>query len=134
MIITYTPQEGEVRTWEFTPQLLMTPEAEAIESVGGTLWEDFDTFGQLFNKGNRRAYRAALWVLLRREDPSLRFETLSVGAMDIKLTLGEFERERIRAVLTQGDRIDPEQRRFFIDMLGEDPEEVGGPKDPEPSG
>jgi hypothetical protein len=131
--IIYRPEGAEPRSWEFTPRKIMSVDAEAIEAVGGDLWEDFDTFGRLFNMGNRRALRAALWVMLRRDDPGLRFETLSVGAMDIGIGIGEAERERIRELLTTVDDLDPEQRAYFVGMLGEDPRPSDGPKGPSPS-
>lgn len=132
MEIVYAPEGVEPRTWQFTPRKLMSAEAEAIEIVGGDLWEDFDTFGRLFNKGNRRALRAALWVLLRREDPGLRFDSLSVGAMDIHCRLGEDELARMRQLLRTTPDMDPEQRKYWVDLLGEDPGS-GDPKDLSPS-
>jgi len=134
MEITYSPEGEESRSWQFTPRRLKTLEAEAIEGVGGELWEDFDTFGRLFFKNNRRALRAALWVLMRRDDPNLRFETLSIGAMDITVALGDDEVGRIRDLLRDHSKdIDPEQREFFINILGEDPALNADPKDPLPS-
>lgn len=131
MEIRYAPPEGEPRAWQFVPRKLMSADAEAIEAVGGDLWEDFDEFARLFNKGNRRAMRAALWILLRQDDPGLRFDALSVGAMDVQVSLGEDERERIRDVLVSVPDLDPDQRAYFVSILGDDP--GLDPKDETPS-
>lgn len=128
MLLIWEPPDAERKEFEFLPRKLTTADAEAIEMVGGDVWDNFDEFARLFNAGNRRALRAALWSMLRREQPLLRFESLSVGAYDITLDFGEAEKAVIRDLLLSGQEIDVEQRKVFVGWLGEDPLE-SGPKD-----
>lgn len=121
MLLTWQSDKAPSREWEFTPRRLLTPEAEAIENVGGSVWDNFDEFARLFNAGNRRALRAALWIMLRREDPKIEFDSLNVGAYDIKVSFGDDEKSVIRDLLVSQPDMDPEQRETFIEWLGEDP-------------
>lgn len=128
MRLIWTPPEGDPRDWEFDPDSLLTRDAEDIELSGGQSWEDFDEFKRLLRKGNRRALRAALWVLRRKDDPGLRFADLEVRADEIGFNLiGDTEKARMRQRLIDGDVADGDVRAFFIEVLGEDPT-AGGPK------
>lgn len=97
MQITYRPAGGERRSFRFRPAELRSVEAEAIEFVGGQVWDNFDDFGRLFLSGSRRAWRAALWTCLRRTDPSLAFDDLDVGVYEVLVEWDEEELARIEA-------------------------------------
>lgn len=70
MHITYRPAAGEPHQWSFVPREMSSLEAEDVEDATG--WA-FPVFQAQFYAGRTRARRAALWVLLRREQPDLRF-------------------------------------------------------------
>jgi hypothetical protein len=133
MELVWSPEGQEPRTFVFTPRKLTTVDAEAIENVGGMVWSDFDTFVRLFNANNRRALRAALWLCLSRDDPSSRFESLSVGVYEISVQFGDDEREIARRILTSGEDVDPVQREFYVSLLGDDPGAADPKASPEPS-
>jgi hypothetical protein len=132
MEIVWSPEGQEPRTFVFTPRKLTTIDAEAIENVGGMIWSDYDTFVRLFNRNNRRALRAALWLCLSREDATLRFDALSVGVYDVVVQFGDDERELARKLLTSGEELDPDAREFYVSLLGDDPGAVD-PKAQQPN-
>lgn len=79
MRIIYTPKGENPRIFDLNDidADLEGPEYELIEGAGGEQW---DTFGGWFDQLSREGYRAAkalIWVLLRRENPSLGFEELA---------------------------------------------------------
>lgn len=125
MIITYTPEDGEKREWQFVPRRLMSPEAEAIEKV--TRWT-FQEFSSKFLAGSMLAYRAVVWIMLKREDPPLRFEDVSICLDDVWVSFDDQETSQLREALLADPDLDPEQRQNLIGILGDDEVEV--PKDP----
>jgi hypothetical protein len=126
--LIWTPEGGERREWEFTPRLLRTSEAEPLEAVGATIWEDLETFEALFRKGNRRALRAALWVMRRRDEPRLEFADLDLRADEVHFDpWGDDERTFIRERLLSGQEPSPAVREVWVEVLGEDPT-AGDPK------
>lgn len=128
MKLVWAPEGGERREWEFTPRLLRTVDAEAIEDVGGARWEDLETFEALFRKGNRRALRAALWIVRRRDEPSLAFDSLDLRADEVRYDpWGEDERATIRERLLSGVEVPPMVREVWVEVLGGDPT-AGDPK------
>lgn len=134
MRLIWAPPQGERREWELDPSSLLTVDAEAIELLGGTAWEDFDEWRRLLGKGHRRALRAALWVLRRADEPELRFDALSVRADEIKFDpIGETEKARWRQRLIDGQVSDPEVRAFMVRILGEDPTAGSGKDEPSDS-
>lgn len=133
MILIWEPDDGESRQWEIKPMQLMTPDAEAIESVGGNRWDNYDDFGRRFMTADRRAYRAALWVLRRREEPDLEFETLSVRADEIRLEWDEQETARLRQVMLADPDLTPEQRAELLDEIKEQARTDTGGDDPKAS-
>lgn len=125
MRILYTPAEGEKREFSFVPRKLMSPEAEALEDCGGNSWDSFDEFAQKFMKGNRRAYRAALWILLRREalaknEKAPRFADLSIGVDEIEVEFDDAEKLKIREAIDAEPDMDPDQREQLLAVLDAD--------------
>jgi|1186.fasta_scaffold26473_2 hypothetical protein len=80
MLITYRPAGGEPRDWSFQPRELSSLEAEDVEDATGYA---FPLFQSQFYAGRTRARRAVLWVLLRREDPALRFDDVQYGMAEL---------------------------------------------------
>lgn len=90
MLLTYRPEGADERRWTFTPDRLLSSEAEAIEKVTGLTYEEF---GQALIKGSMTARRALLWVLLKREDAPLRYSQVDVpvGAVSVDYELHELK-------------------------------------------
>lgn len=147
MIITYTPgpreydgpaklgefrpAPGEPLSFPFIPNKLMSVEAEAIEDV--TDWT-FEEFGAKFFKGSMKAKRAALWIMLKREYPSLKFRDLSFSPDEVVVYFDADEKAALRAAVESDADLDPEQRVEILAALGgedEAPKEVTDPAEPE---
>jgi len=95
MIITYKVDGEPDRAWPFDPNKLMSPECEAIERVTKM---DYAQFTAKVAAGNALARRAIVWVMLKREHPTLKFEDVSFpyGAFDLeysKVELDELEKQ-----------------------------------------
>jgi len=126
--LVWRPEGGERREWEFTPRLLRTVDAESLEAVGGRFWDDLETFEAYFRKGNRRALRAALWVMRRRDEPDLEFDSLDLRADEVAFDpWGDDEKAWIRERLLTGEQPNPKIRAVWVEVLGEDPT-AGSPK------
>ena len=71
--ITFTPPGGAPRLFELAgvDSDLSALEAELIEESGGRQWATLLDWAGLMSQGSFRAVRVLLWVLLRRENPSL---------------------------------------------------------------
>lgn len=98
MLFVYKPAGAEPRSWEFDPDKLMSPEAEAIERHTGM---DYSEWAQRVGSGNMLALHGLLYVMLKRADPTLRWNQVqfSIGEVDFELTDEETReaRDRLRA-------------------------------------
>lgn len=83
MIFTYKPEGGEVQTWRITTGRLLSPEMEAIERVTETFYPQWN---QSLLNGSVSAARALLWVLRKRENPTLKYD-------EVQFTYDEFDLE-----------------------------------------
>lgn len=128
MLIHYTPAQrvydgppkvGEIRdigdrTLVFRPSKLHSVEAEAIEDVTDWTYQEFQA---KFLKGSMKAHRAAIWVLLKREFPTLKFKDLSFSSEEIEVEYEADELERMREAVEEHPDLDPEQREEFLAAL-----------------
>lgn len=71
MKIIYTPKEGESQEFTWEPDDFTAAEAETIEEAGGVQWATFGEWANRIDSGGFRAWRVALWVLMRRSNPEL---------------------------------------------------------------
>lgn len=148
MIITYTPgpreydgppklgefrpTPGEPLSFTWAPNKIMSAEAEAIEDA--TDWT-FEEFGAKFLKGSMKAKRAALWILLKREHPTMRFRDLSFAPTEVVVDFDDEEVAALRKAVEDTPDLDAEQRAEILAALGdedEDPKEPVTPEDPGP--
>jgi hypothetical protein len=117
MLITYLPEGGEPEEYEFNPRKLKSRDSEAIEEVGGASWMTFEQFGMRFMAGSQKAYRAALWICKRRENPRLRFEDLSIGVDEIVVGYSPVEQEQIRQSIADDPDLDPVQKKNLLSLI-----------------
>ncbi len=82
-VLIYEPRDGERQEFPFDPFQLLSVEAEAIEELGP--WDTYSDWGQKLLVGHRRAIRALLWLMLRRTQPALEFEDVSVLVDELRL-------------------------------------------------
>lgn len=77
-------QRGDdVREWDFKPERLMATEAIAIEKMTG------QPFGEDQNK--MRSMHALVWVLLKRDEPTLKYTDVDFAIGDLTVDLDEEE-------------------------------------------
>lgn len=81
--ITHAPKGADLQSWEFDPEDADNLEAEAIELVGDETWDSYAQWLFLMGRGNMRAIRALLWILLRRTNPDLDFNEVRFRTSDI---------------------------------------------------
>jgi hypothetical protein len=87
--LTYQPPGGEFQSWDIDPDDFDNLEAESLEIVGGETWDSYGQWFFLMARGNMRAIRALLWMLLKRTNPDLdfnevRFRTNEVDMQDLE--------------------------------------------------
>jgi hypothetical protein len=82
-LLVYTPEGDRRQEFVFDVDNPLNLEAEALESVGGDVWDSWPEFLMKAGSGNIRARRALLWAMLRRSNPDLRFS-------DVVFNLSEF--------------------------------------------
>lgn len=98
MHFVYKPEGAEPQRWEFDPDKLMSPEAEAIERHTGM---DYSEWARRVGSGSMLALHGLLFVMLKRTEPTLRWDQVvfSIGDVDFELTDEETReaRDRLRA-------------------------------------
>lgn len=106
MFVTYRPQEGDQRRWEFDPRKVRASKAEMIEKRFGEPWDAWQVAVQA---GNMRARRVLLWHLLTVEHPTMRWEDTPdflAGELLVQHSVAELReiRERIQKASVDDDR------------------------------
>ncbi|WP_329187051.1 hypothetical protein [Actinacidiphila glaucinigra] len=106
MFLIYTPEDGEPQRFRYVPQKLMTAEREALERRSG---QDFADFTKGVLNGNAVCRRALLWVLLKRQHPTLRYEDVDFAWDELELQYSKQEYELMRSNLIETGTASPEQ-------------------------
>lgn len=111
VLFTYAREGAETRVWTFTPDKLMSSEAEAIEKVTHMTYAEF---GLAIIKGSVTARRALLWVFLKRTEPALRHQQIDFPAGAVEVEFEQHELKAIREqVETNTDLTDLERAEFL---------------------
>ncbi|MFE2243913.1 hypothetical protein ACFXCU_30940 [Streptomyces virginiae] len=128
MYLVYQPDgSDEPKRWAYNPRRIMSAEREKIEKLTGRDWSDFT---QAVMKGNSLCRRALLFVFLKREHPTTRFEDVDFAWEELRL---EHTRGELLLIREQvAENAPPEQRDTILASLDEDiasaeddPEEEG---------
>lgn len=107
MYLIYEPDGAEEpKRFPYKPQKLMTAEREALERRSHMDFADF-TKGVL--NGNAVCRRALLWVMLKREHPTLRYEDVDFAWDELRLEYSRQEYELMRENLIDSGTATPEQ-------------------------
>lgn len=125
MIVTYTPDEGERREWEYKSADLPSGEAEDIEEAVGTT---FDEWQASLLQGGAKARRALLWVLLKRDQAGLKFGDVSFRMGQLSVDFDREEKRQIRGELEKSTDLPEDAKAQALQMLAddEDGDEQGG--------
>lgn len=84
MYFVYKPEGVEPTRWKFEPFKLMSPEVEAIEDHTGLAFKDFL---EAFQGGSFKAIHGLLWVLMKRDRPTLKWHEVQFCMDDIDFEL-----------------------------------------------
>ncbi|MFD9368773.1 hypothetical protein ACFWA6_13865 [Streptomyces sp. NPDC060020] len=128
MYLVYQPEgSDEPKRWHYNPRRMLSAERERIEKLTGRDWSDFT--GAVM-KGNSLCRRALLFVFLKREHPTTRFEDVDFAWDELSLehTRGELLLIREQVV----DNAPPDQRDSILASLDE--EIASAEDDPESEG
>lgn len=101
MKFIYKPEgteEPDWKTWEFDPDKLMSPEAEAIERLTGFTYSEW---GDAVSRGSMAAIHGLLYVMLKRENPTLKYDSVVFCLAEIDFEVDDEESAEIRATLEQ---------------------------------
>ncbi len=116
MLLIYRPEGATERRWTYAPDKLLSSEAEAIEKVTGITYEEF---GQALIKGSMTARRALLWVLLKREEPTLRHSQVDVPVGAVAVDYEPHELKAIRDALADNNDLSDTDRDAALAQLDE---------------
>lgn len=98
MQFTYKPEGAEPKSWEFNPERMIS--AECIEIEKRTGW-DFAEWLERFKRANMGAIQAYLFVMLRREIHTLKYDDVTFCLDDIAFEPTPDELAEARAQLEE---------------------------------
>jgi hypothetical protein len=105
--LVYEPEGAEEpQRFQYKPQKLMSAEREALERRSRLDFADF-TKGVL--NGNAVCRRALLWVMLKRQHPTTKYEDVDFAWDELRLEYSKQEYELMRDQLIENGNADPEQ-------------------------
>jgi hypothetical protein len=105
--LVYEPDGAEEpQRFQYKPQKLMSAEREALERRSRLDFADF-TKGVL--NGNAVCRRALLWVMLKRQHPTTKYEDVDFAWDELRLEYSKQEYELMRDQLIENGNADPEQ-------------------------
>lgn len=128
MYLVYAPAGSEEpKRWKYQPKKLMSVEREMLERYTGRNFSDFSTE---VLKGNSRCRRALLYLYLKREHPTLKFDDVDFAWDELTLEHSRGELLLMREQLP--DSVPAEQLEAVRAKLDE--EIAQAPEDPEEEG
>ena len=128
MFLVYTPEGSDgPKRWKYQPKKLMSAEREMLERYTG---KNFSEFTVDVQKGNSKCRRALLYLYLKREHPTLKFDDVDF-AWD-ELTLEHSKGELLLMRENVAESVPADQLAAVLEKLDEeiaeayeDPEEEG---------
>lgn len=114
MIVTFTPAEGETRSYDFEPARLMSVEAEHVEKKTGKPYEQ--AVGDIV-AGSALARRALLWVLEKRTHPTLAWEGFDYPYGAVEISFDKTELDELIDGVTKAPGMADEDRAAALAQL-----------------
>lgn len=129
--VTYQPEGVETpKEWDFKPGRMLSPEMGAIEKHTGML---FPEWVEKFQRGSTLAIHAFLYVMLKRENPTLKFDDVVFCLDEVSFDLSDEEAVRYATALAALPERTPEEQAQLDDLIAKGhapaPEGEGDPKD-----
>lgn len=120
MQFTYRPEGvDEPLVWDYDPDKIMNAEAEAIERRTGM---EFAVWSEKLLSGSITATHGLLWVLLKRENPTLKYDQVVFATGEVSLSFTADERAKLRReLMDKRDRegLEPEEAELLADVEAE---------------
>jgi hypothetical protein len=128
VFLVYQPEGSEEpQRWVYNPRKLMSAEREALERRTG---EPFAEFTQSVVKGSSVARRALLWVMLKRDHPTMKYDDVDFAWEELKLEYSK--QEYAQMIADASENLTGEQRTLALQGLQselesaeDDPEQTG---------
>lgn len=128
MYLKYEPEgSDEPKRWKYQPKKLMSAEREMLERYTG---KNFTEFSTDVLKGNSKCRRALLYLYLKREHPTLKFDDVDFAWDELSLEHSKGELLLMRENVAES--VPAEQLAAVLEKLDqeiaeadEDPEEQG---------
>ena len=121
MIIAYSPEGEEPKSWDLGEVKLMATEAETIERLTDWTWSEIT---ERLAKGSMIALRSVVFVLAKRDDPTLRYNQFNPPTTELDYWLDAEEREAMRERVETADLSEAERERVLQALDGLDAEMV----------
>lgn len=135
MFFVYKPEGAAPKKWEFAPDRLLNPEAEAIERVTKMT---FAEWADAVLRGSVTALHALLWVMLKRADPTLTYDAVQFMLCEVDLELSDEESAEALAELegrvARGETLEPEAVTMLAKLRESAPAGVTPDRVPEEAG
>lgn len=127
MFLEYHPAgSAEPTRWRYDPRKLMSVEREKCESLTGL---DFSDFTKHVVNGNSRCRRALLFIMLKRDHPTTKFEDVDFAWDELQLVHSRQELELLKEEAR--DNVTGDQLAAVLERLDE---EIAAAPDDEESG
>lgn len=124
MRFSYKPEGADPREWDFDASKLLSPEAEAIERNTGMTYQEWQ---DSLRRGSMLAFHGLLYVMLKRSNPTLKWDQVVFSYGEVDFILDEEEtRQTIAALEAQDSLTDSEEEalrelRASLDAAPKDP-------------
>lgn len=122
MILIWTPADAEPRTFTFRPDDMPPAEYEAIEDVGR--WASLEEFNDAVRASARSAWRVALWICLRRENPALALDDVQPKPLEVSMSYEPAEELALAEIGLADPETPDDLRAMFearrLELLGKD--------------
>lgn len=96
MKFVYKPEGADAKSWDFAPEKLMSPEAEAIERHTGMTYAEW---GTAVTRGSVLALHGLLFVMLKRNVPTLKWDDVQFSMSELDFELDDEETAEALAAL-----------------------------------
>jgi hypothetical protein len=112
----YKPEGAKPREWPFDPAKLMSPEIEAIERHTGFT---FQGWAEAIGNGSFIAIHGLLYVMLKREAPTLRWDDVQFSASEIDMVMEAAEKAALLYELQRRDDLSRAEQEVMDDLIAE---------------
>lgn len=122
MRFVYKPEGVDPKSWDFDPNKLMNPEAEAIERHTGFTYGEWL---QAIGKGSVLALHGLLFVFLKREIHTLKWDDVQFNMSEIDVEMDDAEAAETLSGLdlrvANGEKLSVEEKALWVRLKEQAP-------------